>query len=257
MKVAILGAGAYGTALGGVLANKGYDIDYYDPKLEKERLSDALDGSNAIILCVPSENAIRLLPHLPKNLFMIVATKGFLTGKPFAEFTDWAVLSGAGYADDIKNSRPVVLTATDNRIFRMFKTDYLDIELSADVEGVLLCGALKNVYAIGAGLRNLKPGTKFHTEYLCMATDEMRAILFANGANPDTVELSCGVSDLRLTCDYPSRNYEYGRKLSQNADYKSDDTVEGLATLSRIRNNAIVIPENLKILEGILDATQC
>ena len=33
MKIAILGAGAFGTALGGILANKGYDVDYYDSKI--------------------------------------------------------------------------------------------------------------------------------------------------------------------------------------------------------------------------------
>ena len=42
MKIAILGAGAFGTALGGILANKGLDIDYYDSKFEREKLSDVL-----------------------------------------------------------------------------------------------------------------------------------------------------------------------------------------------------------------------
>ena len=36
MKIAILGAGAFGTALGGILADKGYDIDYYDSRVETE-----------------------------------------------------------------------------------------------------------------------------------------------------------------------------------------------------------------------------
>ena len=31
MKIAVLGAGAFGTALGGILADNGYDVDFYDP----------------------------------------------------------------------------------------------------------------------------------------------------------------------------------------------------------------------------------
>ena len=43
MKIAILGAGAFGTALGGILADNGYDIDYYDPKIEKENFFTLFD----------------------------------------------------------------------------------------------------------------------------------------------------------------------------------------------------------------------
>ena len=102
MKIAIIGAGAYGTALGGVLADNGYDIDYYDPLKEKERLKDVVSNASAILLSAPSDVVVKLLSHLPKNIFLIVASKGFLSEKPFAEFEDWTVLSGAGFADNIK-----------------------------------------------------------------------------------------------------------------------------------------------------------
>ena len=51
MKIAILGAGAFGTALGGILADNGYDIDYYDPKIEKESLSQVLENAKIIYRC--------------------------------------------------------------------------------------------------------------------------------------------------------------------------------------------------------------
>ena len=71
-KIAILGAGVYGTALGGVLARNGYDIDYYDPLKEKERLKDVMAGAKAAVLVVPSATAIKLLPHIPKDIFLEV-----------------------------------------------------------------------------------------------------------------------------------------------------------------------------------------
>ena len=36
MKVAIMGAGAFGTALGGLLVENKYDVDYYDVKGNKK-----------------------------------------------------------------------------------------------------------------------------------------------------------------------------------------------------------------------------
>ena len=76
MKIAILGAGAFGTALGGILASNGYDIDYYDSRLEREKLSDTLSGTMAVVLCVPSKVAPYLIPYIPREKPLIVATKG-------------------------------------------------------------------------------------------------------------------------------------------------------------------------------------
>ena len=66
--IAILGAGAFGTALGGILAEQGYDIDYYDSKTNPESLSDVLSQAFLVILCVPSKAASFVIPHIPKNI---------------------------------------------------------------------------------------------------------------------------------------------------------------------------------------------
>ena len=252
-KVAIIGAGAYGTALGGILAEKGYDIDYYDPQVEKERLKDTLDGAEAILICVPSEVVMKLLSHLPKDKFLIVASKGFLSVEPFAEFKDYAILSGAGFADDIKASRTVKLTATDERVVEMFSRDYIRFDTTKDVLGVLICGALKNVYAIKAGMLKLKPNTKKKENYIYEAVKELGIILKANGADARTVGLACGMKDLVLTAGINSRNYRYGVELSMGSDNKPDQTVEGLSALKRIKRGDIIVPDEAVILQSILE----
>lgn len=252
MKVAILGAGAFGTALGGVLADKGYDIDYYDSRIEKERLTDVLTGAKTIVLCVPSKAAPFVLPHLPKNKPLIVATKGILSGAMFEGFKDWMVLSGPGYADDIKSAKDTHLTATDQRIVEMFSTSYLDFDKTEDKNGVLMCGALKNVYAIKAGMLDLQPGTKAHEKYLQAVAAEMKVLLAANDAEPETVNLNCGIGDLRITCYYPSRNYEFGQMLLVNPKVQPEKTVEGVSALKRIQRGEIKVPQGLKYLDEIL-----
>lgn len=254
MKIAILGAGAFGTALGGVLADKGYDIDYYDSKIARERLSDVLLGAKYIVLCVPSLAVPYVLPHLPKNIPLIVATKGILMDTCFHEFKDWMVLSGPGFADDIKARKKTLLTVTDSRVVDLFNTNYIQFDFTDDRRGVLMCGALKNVYAILAGLKGLKRESAEWREFVRKAKNEMELILEANDAEMDTVDLSCGIGDLKLTCGLPSRNYEYGTILRDNPKYVPSNTVEGLSAVCRIARHEIDVPSKAKLLKEIIDA---
>ena len=252
MKIAILGAGAFGTALGGILANKGYDIDYYDSKLEREKLSDVVGGAKYIVLAVPSKAAPYVIPYLPKNVPLAVATKGFLDDHNFLEFKDYMVLSGPGFAADIKARKETHLTATDERVRDLLETDYLDFDLTHDKKGVLMCGALKNIYAIYAGYLKLVPKTAIHEKFLTEVAEEMKALLSANGASSQTVELACGVGDLRLTCDFPSRNYEFGGILRNDKNAAPEKTVEGITALSKVKRGEIKVPESAQKLRALI-----
>lgn len=253
MKIAILGAGAFGTALGGILTDNGYNVDYYDSKVMNEPLQEVLATAQMILLAVPSKSVPYLLPHLPKKKPLIIATKGILSVDTFKDFSDYMILSGPGFAVDIKAHKKTKLTATDERILKMFGTDYLTFDTTDDEKGVLMCGALKNVYAILAGLLGLKTGTKEHRKFLSDVENEMKLILKANGAEPETVDLVCGKGDLKITCAYPSRNFEFGDKLKDNPDYQPEKTVEGISALKKIKRGEIVIPENVPLLLNLIE----
>ena len=249
----MLGAGAFGAALGGILAEKGFDIDYYDPKIREAQLSDVIRGAGYLVLAVPSDAVLDLLPSLPKDKPLIIATKGLLGAGVFEGFADLLALSGPGFAADIEEHKPTHLTATDNRVIEMFGTDYLDFDFTTDLNGVLLCGALKNIYAIVAGLRDLKANSPEWEDYITEVAEEMRALCLANNADPKTVDLNCGIGDLRLTCNLPSRNYEFGQILRKNPDAKPEKTVEGMTALKRISSGEIAVPEQAKILRELLE----
>ena len=80
----------------------------------------------------------------------------------------------------------------------------------------------------------------------------MKKILSLNDASQDTVELACGRNDLIITCGYPSRNYQFGEKISKNPKYKSEETLEGMAALNRIKHDEIKISEDAKILKNLI-----
>ena len=255
MKVAVLGAGLYGTALGGIIANNGYDVDYYDPMVEKERLSDVVKDADPLILVVPSEHAVHLLPHLPKDRHLIIASKGFLSDKPFLDFKKWDVVSGPGFASDIKNGKDTKLTVTNEELIKYFKANFMSFDIVDDKKAVLMCGALKNVYAMIAGKFDLEPSTTNMDIFLNDALIEMELILRSNGADPAVTKCACGIDDLRLTSGPGSRNFEYGLMLRNKSKAKAPNTVEGLSTLKRIENGEITVPESAQLLLSFLDDT--
>ena len=252
MKIAILGAGVFGTALGGVLANNGYDIDYYDPLNEKEKLSKVLDKASFVVLALPSASVPHILNYLPSNLPLIIASKGFLSTDLFDIFDEYMVISGPSFAEDIKNAKPVSFTITDPRLETLFRASFVTFDHTDDVKGVLMCGALKNVYTILAGFKKLERDSSAWQDFIKSAATEMKDILVLNEADPATVDLYCGVPDLRLTAGPPSRNYEFGVFLKKGQS-TSNKTTEGLSTLKRIKRGEIEVPDSAVLLKETLN----
>lgn len=251
-KVAILGAGAYGTALGGILAENGHDIDYYDPAHEEERLKDVINDAKFVVLCAPSEVTPHLLPHLDKNTPLVVASKGFLTTKYFEDFKKWGVISGPSYAEDLKNREETVLTVTAEWIAELLSADFIKFDIVEDKKAVLMCGSLKNIYAILAGKFGLQSNTIAMKEFIESALFEISQILEANDADKKAAFSACGIGDLILTCRPESRNYTFGLNLRNHQEPDKRITLEGVTTLHRIAKNEIKVPESAQFLRQLI-----
>lgn len=263
MKITIFGAGAFGTALGTILEENGHQIEYYDPaKYPDKGLTAAIEGSEAHLLSVPSAAAPKLLLFLPHDKPLICASKGFLTSASFQPFTNFSVLSGGAFAADLNAKNETVLTATSPLVKQLFETSWLKFDETTDVDGVLLCGALKNIYAIGSGYWELKYGTTDFDDFINSCLMEMKIILQTNGADPNTVDLSCGLRDLVITCASPtSRNYDFGAKLKQDPELgvkvKTGQvklgTIEGIGAIAAIPHTpSFTKPANTPILDRII-----
>jgi glycerol-3-phosphate dehydrogenase (NAD(P)+) len=95
---------------------------------------------------------------------------------------------------------------------RMFRP-YTD----ADVVGVELCGALKNIVALGAGaVDGMGYGDNAKAGFMTRGLAEIARYGFASGANPLTVAGLAGVGDLIATCmSKHSRNRTVGELLAK------------------------------------------
>lgn len=244
MNIAVLGAGAYGQVLGRLAEQNGHTVVFYDPyKFPRRSLKTATRGADAMLYVAPASAATELTPQLPLGVPLICASKGFLSDWAFREFADFTALGGAGFASDFQNllqsseggerastapsarssqdqdsstsdaaqgRSPITLTTSSRLAEEILKHAQINFEYTEDTLGIMLCGALKNVYALGAGLLDCNTST-----YLDLAQREMAQILLYNDADPDTVQLACGGADLRLTCTADSRNYRFGQLVAE------------------------------------------
>jgi glycerol-3-phosphate dehydrogenase (NAD(P)+) len=88
---------------------------------------------------------------------------------------------------------------------------------STDVRGVELCGALKNVVAIAAGmLDQLELGENAKAFMLTRGVAELMRLASAMGAEASTATGLAGIGDLMVTCASPrSRNHRLGVELAR------------------------------------------
>lgn len=264
MKITIFGAGAFGTALGNILEENGHQITYYDPvKYPDRSLTSAVEGGEAYLLAVPSAAAPKILLFIPHDKPLICASKGFISNASFKPWgNNFSVLSGGAFASDLNKKNPVILTATSDFITNLFQADWLTFDRTIDTAGVMLCGALKNIYAIGAGYWGLQYATLDFDDFINSALAEMRTILAYNNCQPETVNLSCGLRDLVMTCgSHTSRNYDFGAKLKLDpalgkkvlAGTVQLGTVEGIGAIAAIdQTPTFVRPGNTPILDRII-----
>ncbi|KAG0367556.1 NAD-dependent glycerol-3-phosphate dehydrogenase N-terminus-domain-containing protein [Gamsiella multidivaricata] len=119
------------------------------------------------------------------------------------------VLSGANIASEVAEGRFCETTIgyrnrNDGELFRdIFHTPYFRVNIVEDVIGVELCGALKNIIAIGGGLVDgLKLGDNTKAAIIRIGLAEMRkfAQMFYKDVRDATFFESCGVADLITTC---------------------------------------------------------
>ncbi|KAK7092491.1 hypothetical protein V1264_008229 [Littorina saxatilis] len=142
-----------------------------------------------------------------------------------------AILMGANIANEVakENYCEATVGCKDPELGRlhksMFQTKYFRIVVVDDEETVEVCGALKNIVAVGAGFADgLGYGDNTKAAVIRLGLMEMVKFceVFYPGSQQSTFLESCGVADLVTTC-YGGRN----RRVSE-AYVRTGKTIEQL-----------------------------
>jgi glycerol-3-phosphate dehydrogenase (NAD(P)+) len=170
--------------------------------------------------------------QMPDSALVLSCTKGMEigTGLTMSEILRQelplhrlGVLSGPSHAEEVARNAPtaVVLAsrdATEARALQsLFSNRSFRTYTNTDVTGVELGGALKNIYAIAAGVSDgLHLGDNTKAALITRALAEMVRIGEAAGGQPSTFYGLSGVGDLMVTCfSKHSRNRLVGERLGR------------------------------------------
>jgi glycerol-3-phosphate dehydrogenase (NAD(P)+) len=266
--IAILGAGAWGTALAITLARNGHDAALCarrgalvnDLKRERENSAylpgvpipenvaltdswtDAVASSTTVVMAVPSRFARASIANVASAIhddsIIVSATKGVEEGSLATMSTllrevapnarAYCALSGPGFAAEVARGKPAALvlacadTGAAHEVQQLFASPTLRIYSSADVTGVELSGAAKNVIAIAAGISDgLELGSSARAAVITRGLAELARMTEAAGGMRETAMGLAGLGDLVLTCTGDlSRNRSLGLKIGREGGYK-------------------------------------
>jgi len=190
------------------------------------------------LMAVPSQFFRTTLEKIrqssPQPEWIISATKGLEkdTGQTMSQLIQSvlkissrriATLSGPSHAEEVSRHQPTaVIIASQNsglarQLQKYFHNDNFRVYTNSDILGVELGGALKNVYAIAAGIcLGLKIGDNALAALLTRAIAEMRLLGKKMNCKDTTFLGLSGVGDLIVTCfSRYSRNRLLGQKIGQ------------------------------------------
>ena len=231
----------------------------FPPSLSVDSGEHAFEGAQLVVVAVPSHtvrhNLERAGPFVPPGAAVVSAVKGLEVGsglriseviaqclpplslgasRPQGRAEAVCVLSGPNLSAEVAAGLPAaaVIACIDlslaARVQRAFMAPAFRVYTSGDVVGVELAGALKNIFAIGAGLADgLGFGDNAKAALLTRGLAEMTRLGQALGAQPLTFAGLAGMGDLIATCYSDlSRNHRLGRELA--AGRRLDEILRGM-----------------------------
>ncbi len=262
-RVAVLGAGSWGTALAIHLGRLGHEVRLWarDAALANDiarrgahaiylpdmtlpalvittgSIADALHESALVVSAIPSHGCRAVMqaaaPHLTSHATIVSATKGLeadtlrrmseVIAEEVGVERAVVVLSGPSFALEVARQMPTAVVAASTTaeatelVQAEFRGPYFRLYGSADVIGVELVGALKNVIAIAAGVvEGLGLGHNALAALITRGLAEISRLACAAGGRRETTAGLSGLGDLVLTCTGSlSRNRHVGMELAR------------------------------------------
>ena len=299
MSIGILGGGIWGSALARVLSQNKVKIYARDenlvksindhkinPKLKYSSFNENvsatlslndLQNTKYLFIALPAQNIREVIQNSTlhnKNHHVVICSKGieissskFLTDvvKEVLPYKTLSILSGPSFSNEVSQNLPTAVTLAANKkiIFKeisnlIFNKNFR-MYYSNDLIGTQLGGALKNIYAIAAGVsQGLNLGENAKSALISRSFVEMTRFAEKFNANKNTLFGLSGLGDLILTCgSNSSRNTQFGIKIASSkydnfSDLlKSQEVTEGYYTVEAVYNIAKQNKIEMPIMESV------
>ena len=219
----------------------------------------------------PTEEILLPLKNYLNGTDVVICSKGLLPNSIFLSDlfkstlpdSNIGYLAGPNFAIELAhNNYSAADIAFDNitkssKIATDLSTENFKLNPINDIIGAQICGATKNIIAIGAGIiKGLNLGQNTYAAYLNIALKEMRKLGIALGAQNETFYGLCGLGDLILTTSTSdSRNTTFGINIAQGKSIaeaiNNKSACEGYSTLKQVLDLANEKKISLPICETI------
>jgi glycerol-3-phosphate dehydrogenase (NAD(P)+) len=224
-------------------------------------LEEAADRADVVVMAVPSHGFRDVLeqaaPHIRPWVPIVSLTKGLEQGshQRMTEVINEVlpnhpagVLAGPNLAKEIIQgyAAAAVIAMAEERLVRslqrVFKRTSFRVYSSTDVCGVEVAGALKNVFAISAGMAaGLGTGDNTRALVIARSLAEMTRLGVAMGGDRHTFAGLAGMGDLLATCISPlSRNRYVGEELAKGRTL-DDITAEMNMVAEGVKTSRVVM----------------
>jgi len=296
VKVVVIGGGSWGSVFSVLLAERGHEVTLACRDPEQARvinetgrnpryITDAdlsavtavtleeapVAGTELVCMAVPSRAFRQVAESLPGDAPVLGLTKGLDpdTGSRLSKVVrgrQVAVLSGPSHAEEIAQGLPAaaVISSEDEALAIELQHAIIStrfrVYLNADLVGVELCAAAKNVMALAAGgVDGFGFGDNAKAALITRGLAEMARLGEACGARTETFSGLAGMGDLIVTCfSRYSRNRRAGELIAQgrSPDEAREEigmVVEGLTTAPVLRDLSRRLGVELPITEAICE----
>ena len=215
------------------------------------RIVEATKDADLLVEAIPTihlrSTMTRIARELPPNVPLVSLTKGieidtFLRPTQILDQIvgprPLAVLSGPSHAEEVARNMPTTVAVASGDwnlakfVQEWFTSERFRVYTNADVIGIELAGALKNVIGIAAGIcEGLNFGDNAKSALLCRGLTEMARFGVALGAEAATFGGLAGMGDLITTCmSRHGRNRAVGLRLAQGE--KPADILAGMSMIA-------------------------
>ncbi|MBN1824197.1 MAG: NAD(P)-dependent glycerol-3-phosphate dehydrogenase [Endomicrobiales bacterium] len=222
-------------------------------------LSEAVGGAELVVFAVPSHtlrDTARKILALGADLsgkMFVTAVKGIeneslkvmseiITEELKGKIKALCALSGPTHAEEVAQQIPTTATIASRNsdaarlCQEIFTTPYFRVYTSSDIKGVETGAALKNIFAIAAGICDgLGLGDNTKSALVTRGLREMIKLGVKMGGSPHTFLGITGLGDLIVTCfSRHSRNRGIGEKLGSGQ------------SLAEAQKSVIMVAEGVK-----------
>ncbi|MBU1936625.1 NAD(P)-dependent glycerol-3-phosphate dehydrogenase [bacterium] len=230
------------------------------------QLGEALQDADMILLVVPCQVARSVCRQVAASplraRFLVSAVKGIelkslkrvsqIVAEELPAEISYGVLSGPSLANEVAKKHPasVVIASqyleTAQKMQEVFSTRFFRVYASADVIGVELAGALKNIIALAAGICDgLELGMNTKGALITRGLVEIAKLGETLGGKRVTFAGLSGMGDLITTCNSPiSRNHRVGEALAKGRK------------LDEILDEMVMIAEGVPTAQAALELAQ-